>query len=383
MEYINKEDRASYDKGIELAREFYSILESNENSNLDEFPQILDWINNNPHPIDLIEKLCNEKEIEREVKNYNTNATQQVRRFYETIEKQRAKKRALKIFASISGVAAIIIIALFISLKQDKYITIPETISFASAQKITEPTLILKTGEMVELDNNNYLQQIEDISVSVDPIQHNKLVVPPKCKFRLELEDGSIVVLNADSELSYPISFKGHTRELTLHRGEAYFEVKKDERPFQVIIDNAKINVYGTKFTASHNSYPKIEAVLFEGSIGVSFNNSNETVINPGELLTLNSLSGAKRIKQVDTKKLLTWVNGFVSCDEEPLKLLLEQVSRWYDITFLIDQKVDMNILVNAYFNIERPLKEILKSIEDIANIKFTKIEEKRYTVKL
>lgn len=384
MKQENREDIDSYDKGIKLAHEILSLLESgSEKSDLNDLPQVLDWINNNPYSGELIEKLCDKEELQKSVNKYNNNnAAQQVKRFYNTIEKKRVRRKTLKTFIYISGVAAAIIILLFISLKQDKYTVIPQTISFAAEQKITQPTLILKTGEMVELDNNTYSQEIESISHTVDPIQLNKLVIPPKCKFRLELEDGSVVFLNADSELSYPINFSGRTRELILHRGEAYFEVVKDERPFRVTIDNAKINVYGTKFSVSYYTPQVMEAVLFEGSLGVALNNINETIIHPGELITLNSISGDKEIKAVNTRKFLTWVNGFACCDEDPLKQMLEQLSRWYDVKFLIGGNVNIKTPINAYFSIERPLSEILKSIEDITQVKFTEIEGGKYMVK-
>lgn len=382
MRLKNKEDIDSYNKGIELAHEILSILESkSEKSNLKEFPHILDWINNNPYSEDLIKKLSSEKELKRSLNRYNNNAAQQVKRFYRTIERQKFRRKALKTVISISGIAAIIILSLVLSLKQKTFITVPQTTSFASVQEITEPTLILKTGERIEIDNNNYPEQLESISQTIDPVLYNKLVIPPKCKFKLELEDGSTVFLNADSELSYPINFTGETREVILHRGEAYFEIKKDKRAFQVVIDNAKINVYGTKFNANFYSPQKIETVLFEGSLGVSFNDANETLINPGELITIDNSTGDKKIERVNTRNYLTWLNGFVSCDEEPLLLLLEQVSRWYDIQFLIDPNVNTNILVTAYFSIERPLDEILKSIEDITTVKFTKKDGGKYMV--
>lgn len=385
MKLENKEDIASYDKGVKLAQEILSILESgSEKTDLNDLPQILDWISDNPYSGDLLKKLCNEEELEGTIKNYNhnNNAAQQVKRFYNSIEKTRIRKKIIKTAISISGIAAIAIIALFLSLRQEKFTVIPQSTSFAVEQKITSPTLILKTGEIVELDKNNYSKQIEIISHTVDPILYNKLIVPPKCKFRLELEDGSIVFLNADSELSYPISFSGSTREVILHRGEAYFEVAKNKKAFQVIVDNAKVSVYGTKFNVSYYIPEILETVLFEGSLGVSLNNINETIIHPGELITLNSMTGGKEIKDVNTRKFLTWVNGFVCCDEDPLQSMLEQVSRWYNVKFIIGENVNIKIPINAYFSIERPINEILKSIEDIANVKFTIIEGGKYMVK-
>lgn len=61
---------------------------------------------------------------------------------------------------------------------------------------------------------------------------------------------------------------------------------------------------------------------------------------------------------------------------------MLEQISRWYNVRFIIDKDVNLAIPVNAYFSVERPIDEILKSVEDITNVKFTKTIDGDYQVK-
>lgn len=52
--------------------------------------------------------------------------------------------------------------------------------------------------------------------------------------------------MNAMSELRYPVAFGGDTREVEL-KGEAYFEVKKNEaKPFIVKTDEFNVRVLGT-----------------------------------------------------------------------------------------------------------------------------------------
>lgn len=58
------------------------------------------------------------------------------------------------------------------------------------------------------------------------------LVVPTGQRAQVLLGDGSTIWLNSNSSLSYPSSFNGKTREVTLN-GEGYFEIAKDKRkPF-------------------------------------------------------------------------------------------------------------------------------------------------------
>jgi len=384
MNSENKEDINSYEKGVLLADEIISVLRTKSGtSDLSDFPQIAEWIEENPYAQELIDKLSNEALMARMSEQYSSrNAAKQVQRFYDSIEKRTLKRRILRISVSVCGVAAMISMFVFFVFKHDNRIVIPQSESFAIKQEITQPTLILKSGERISIDDKNYAEQIVSISQSINTAQYNKLIVPPKCKFRLALEDGSIVYLNADSELSYPIHFSEDNRRIFLNRGEAYFEIAKSKNPLEINIDNAVIKVYGTKFNVNYYSRNIIQTVLFEGSLGLALNNINETIIHPGELIIVNNISGDKEIRAVNTRKYLTWVNGFVCCDEDPLQHMLEQISRWYNVRFIVEESVNTQLLVNAYFNIERPLDEILKSIEDITHVKFIKMEGGEYMVK-
>jgi transmembrane sensor len=63
----------------------------------------------------------------------------------------------------------------------------------------------------------------------------------------LALADGSRVTLGARSGMD--VSFDGVRREVTMKRGQAFFEVEHDAaRPFTVIAGDAEIRVTGTKF---------------------------------------------------------------------------------------------------------------------------------------
>jgi len=421
MNLDNKEDNLAYEKGLLLADEILSVMRSRDGKRKmpqggeaggvlsqdgvvngkmplrgeaggvlsqdgvvnEDVSEIEEWLKDNPYAEELVNKLCSEKELTEMTREFgNKNASLQVKRFYEHIEKRRLRKRVLRIAISVGAAAAIVFTLFFYTLHQNNRIVIPQTKSFAVKQQITQPTLILTSGERIVLDDNRYKEQIKQIGQSVDPVQYNKLIVPPKSKFRLELEDGSVVFLNADSELSYPIHFSGDKRKLILHRGEAYFEVAKSDKQFEVSVDNSQIKVYGTKFNVSYYTNDIMQTVLFEGSLGVSLNNINETIIHPGELITVNNITGDKEIKAVNTRKYLTWVNGFVCCEEEPLKIMLEQIARWYNVEFVIEDGVNTQVLINAYFSVERPITEILKSIEDITNVEFIKMEGGEYMVK-
>lgn len=70
----------------------------------------------------------------------------------------------------------------------------------------------------------------------------------------MRLPDGSTVLLNEGSELSYSTSFGKQAREVTL-TGEGYFDVQHNlSKPFKVLTGNVTTTVLGTAFNIK--AYP-------------------------------------------------------------------------------------------------------------------------------
>ena len=98
----------------------------------------------------------------------------------------------------------------------------------------------------------------------------------------IQLPDGSIVWINAQSTLIYEKKFLGIERNVLL-LGEAFFKVKKDpEKPFVVNTHAINIKVLGTEFNVS--AYPdnkNIITTLQDGSIDINNNQTNNKTLTP------------------------------------------------------------------------------------------------------
>ena len=80
-------------------------------------------------------------------------------------------------------------------------------------------------------------------------LQYNVLQTPRGGEYRITLADGSTVQLNSATQLKFLVMFDKKRREVYL-TGEAFFEVKKDEkRPFYVIADGVRIRGTGRLLT--------------------------------------------------------------------------------------------------------------------------------------
>lgn len=127
---------------------------------------------------------------------------------------------------------------------------------------------------------------------------YNEVVVPMGSRSTIHLPDGTMVILNAGSKLTYNMDYGQTLREVKL-TGEGYFKVAKNkEVPFVVHTSKANIKALGTEFNVK--AYPEeniIETILVEGSVvvnelsdikdGKSVQPKEGVVLKPGEKLQI------------------------------------------------------------------------------------------------
>lgn len=159
---------------------------------------------------------------------------------------------------------------------------------------------------------------------------YNELVVPVGGECHVLLEDGTDVWLNADSKLKYPIVFNGESREVVLS-GEAYFEVKKDNRPFIVNLESGDITVLGTSFGVSaYPGYPNY-TTLVRGSVRFTFLRREQIVLTPGEQAVVDIFGSLKK-RNVDVEEFVGWKDGVFIFKDKPLAEIMEILERWYGV---------------------------------------------------
>ncbi|QJD78957.1 FecR family protein [Spirosoma rhododendri] len=96
-------------------------------------------------------------------------------------------------------------------------------------------------------------------------------VVNDGSKTRLVLlADGSSVVLQPNSRISYPANFTAHRNREVYLTGEAFFEVAKNpHRPFLVYADKVITKVLGTSFTVRATAKEGVDVVVKTGRVSV------------------------------------------------------------------------------------------------------------------
>jgi transmembrane sensor len=161
-------------------------------------------------------------------------------------------------------------------------------------------------------------------------ITYNTISTPRGGQHWVTLSDGTKVLLNAASSLTYPVAFNGKERKVTL-TGEAYFEVvHNDKQPFLVETKNETVQDIGTHFNI--NAYadePVVRTTLLEGSIRVAHGAQAE-ILKPGQESVLKA--DELKVNDVDTEEAIAWKNGYFMFDSENIQPIMRMIARWYDV---------------------------------------------------
>jgi transmembrane sensor len=206
----------------------------------------------------------------------------------------------------------------------------------------------------------------------------NTITTPRGGQYHLIMADGTNVWLNAASSIKYPVAFAVKYRQVEI-TGEAYFEVAHNPAwPFKVTGGGQTIAVLGTRFDVS--TYPENETVrttLLEGSVKINAG-LNNAMIKPGQQAILRK--NAFQIMPVDTDEAIAWKEGMFKFNNTPLEMIMQQVSRWYDVDIAYQ---DESLKTKTFFAVTtrfEKVSQLLNDLEQTGNVKF-EIKGKKITV--
>ena len=165
-------------------------------------------------------------------------------------------------------------------------------------------------------------------------------------KATIELPDGTNVVLNSASQLSYLNNFGENGRRVQLN-GEAYFKVAHDEKcAFIVQVGDLEVKVLGTSFNVSaYEDAKDVTVVLLEGKVGV-YAQKTSHIMKPGDKIEYNKATHKITATQVHPNDYIEWTKGNIYFEKESLENIMKTLSRIYDVEI----RFDSNKLPNEYF---------------------------------
>ncbi|GAB4107707.1 FecR domain-containing protein [Echinicola sediminis] len=198
-------------------------------------------------------------------------------------------------------------------------------------------------------------------------------------KSKIHLPDGSSVILNADSELSYDKSGFGLSHRDIQLRGEAFFEVAHDTlRPFRVKSGEMTTTALGTSFNIKAMEGELAQVYLATGKVLVEHQLDNtmpSTVyLEPGQEAFVGSSEVLEKRKATNLKQY-AWKEGILYFKKKPLMEAVKELERWYGVEITLNGLPKKPLFISGEFK-QETLKNVLETMQYSLDFSFDILQE-------
>ncbi len=192
------------------------------------------------------------------------------------------------------------------------------------------------------------------------------------------LPDGSKVVLNANSKLTFSEDWeKEDLREIWLE-GEAFFDVVhlESHQPFLVYTSNGvEVEVLGTSFSV-YDRNKKSQIVLEEGNVSLSLANSDQPrekiLMKPGDLVAISDDKVEKR--KVEAKNYTSWTQNLLILDQTSLEEIIRIAKENFGLQIEVDSDVSLSQTASGSMLLEDS-EQFMELTSKVFNISIQKKE--------
>ncbi len=193
----------------------------------------------------------------------------------------------------------------------------------------------------------------------------------------VNLPDGSKVTLNAGTQLIYPKKFSGSHRLVNL-KGEAFFEVQKDERnPFMVQTPDLSVEVLGTSFNVmAYANDNTIETTLVTGKVRINRKNpitgqEQKVILTPNHKAIYYKSDGHILMDMVDVRFDTSWKQGILLFDNEPFEYIIKKLERWYNTPIELSDNLKGKHRFTMSLS-DESLNDVLEMIKETTPVNYT-----------
>lgn len=187
---------------------------------------------------------------------------------------------------------------------------------------------------------------------------------------RLQLEDGSKVLLNTNSAFSSTIN--DQQRVARLYQGEAYFEVSPQPgQPLEIDAGLVTASVRDTAFAVRYLD-GVTQVRVQRGDVDLRATRDDERVrLSAGESIRIGP-NGFDRPAKLDAATELAWVQGRLVFENCPLSQVLAELRRYYPGWIINNNERLANVAVTGNYRLDQPLD----AVRSLAHITSAKLQE-------
>lgn len=256
-----------------------------------------------------------------------------------TYPKKNSLRRLWWRYAGMAAsIVAVCAIGAYMYISRSEAVSLVEAVADIPAVNDSLPRIVLADGKVINMTEdmavNGMQATVNGCNIVLEEnkdggrTEMEEIIIPRGRMYKLTLFDGSHVLLNSESSIRFPNRFTG-TRTVEV-KGQAFFEVEKDGRPFNVITPHGTIAVLGTTFSVNAYEDKAFSVALSTGRI--EFSNAHDTkVINPGQVITCDA-EGKTTISSRDFHKHTAWMEGLIYFENASLEEIMNDIARMYDV---------------------------------------------------
>lgn len=185
----------------------------------------------------------------------------------------------------------------------------------------------------------------------------------------MTLVDGTCVALGPESSMRVRIAEAGR-REVELE-GEAVFRVTHDStRPFLVRAGTTVTEDLGTTFAVRAYAGEPVRVVVAEGIVAMRDSATpagGRTVLNARDVARVAGGGEVTVEREIDPSPYLSWMEGRLVFRHAPLREVLPQVERWFDVRIVVEDSTLLSATVNGAFgdgSLDRVMRTLSESLD-------------------
>ncbi|MEL7589396.1 MAG: FecR domain-containing protein [Prolixibacteraceae bacterium] len=242
------------------------------------------------------------------------------------------------------------------------------------------PTLILEDGTQIDLC-------LSDDSLITDGIvnhptrsaiyfekknrlsnQKTMLIIPRGYLYKVTLSDRTSIHLNSLSSLVFRGDIDVDKERKTQLHGEAFFQVSKNaQKPFVVLTEEQEVRVLGTAFNIrAYSDEEETQTTLAGGAVAIKLlvDNPDELILVPGQQANVNNILDNVDIREVNVAQYISWVDGVYNFRGERLEIIMNRLSKWFDVDPVFEDSRAKNLLFGGKLNRWEAVENILDNIQ-------------------
>ncbi|WP_188240930.1 FecR family protein [Stenotrophomonas maltophilia] len=168
----------------------------------------------------------------------------------------------------------------------------------------------------------------------------------------VRLDDGSTAVLDAGTALAF--TFDGQQRRVQLLRGQAWFQVAHEQRPFQVEAGGGQIRDIGTAFSVSMQG-ATITTDVSEGVVDVRPGDGSVQRLRAGQVRAFRDGRWLQPLRQAAPEVMAPWRRGEVVIDRLPAAQAIADLGRYRRAPVWVVAGQGTRVRVSGLFHLQQP----------------------------